>query len=444
MNTVSARQRVAIARILPTVVEVAERESFSEAQSFERLRGRLRAVADARPPSFDPRALALRGILATDRLAQTDLVRKVDALGQAGVYDPHTLDGLRMAARALLHVVSWRGDPAAGRDSSAAVVARAEARALMRTGMQALEALDVEEVRLWLDVFRLPSEGMNLVYDLRALAGLYEDHGSALVGLHPVAAAATARRRADSYEAQLLGRPQDEEWTPWLDRAFSLTLSLYAEACRIGRFLATSGATTVFPSAAGIARAARRGSPVVSGERPIRRGPPSLPPSSLPEAEAVQELAFEADVVPDSATAISGDCEVVAHLAPPPLPPPQDPVPESARSQRAANRRNIELEVSLMSESNFYVGFTENLSETGVFVATYLARPLGSKVEMSVRILGRDEPIALRGEVRWIREYSPTSDGCPGMGIRFDAISDEYRAEIAQFLGRRDPLFFVE
>jgi uncharacterized protein (TIGR02266 family) len=99
--------------------------------------------------------------------------------------------------------------------------------------------------------------------------------------------------------------------------------------------------------------------------------------------------------------------------------------------------------VSLFSDSNFYVGFTENLSESGVFVATYFVRPLGSRVEMCVRIDGRDDPLILRGQVRWIRDFSPTSDGCPGMGIQFDDVSDGDRAEIAAFLATRDPLFFA-
>jgi uncharacterized protein (TIGR02266 family) len=435
------------------LVGKAEPASASEGQSFERLRARLGSIGDARPPSFDPRALALRALLVTDRLGRADLRPKVDALGRAGVCDPRRVDELRLAARALLYVLSRRADGAHVAEPSAAVVARADANVIMRTGTQALETLDVEEVRLWLDVFRLPSEGMNLAYDLRALAALCEDHGGVLTGLDPAATAAAARRRADSYEEHLRGRSRDDEWTPWLDRGFSLTLSLYAEAGRIGRFLATSDAIAVtFPSPPGIARATRRGVAVESGERPIRREPPPLPLTEQPEV--VEELAPEADIIedPDPSTRAPAPLErPVEPSRDPSLPPPtadssrpSNPSPESSRSQRTANRRNIELEVSLLSESNFYVGFTENLSESGVFVATYLVRPLGSKVEMSLRIIGREEPILLRGEVRWVREYSPTSDGCPGMGIRFDAISDGDRTEIARFLAQRDPLFFVE
>jgi uncharacterized protein (TIGR02266 family) len=90
------------------------------------------------------------------------------------------------------------------------------------------------------------------------------------------------------------------------------------------------------------------------------------------------------------------------------------------------------------------VGFTENLSEGGLFVATYFVRPLGSAVELSVRVPGSDTPIVLRGTVRWLREYSPTSDGHPGMGIQFDALHAKDKALIAAFLAKREPLFYDE
>jgi hypothetical protein len=71
-------------------------------------------------------------------------------------------------------------------------------------------------------------------------------------------------------------------------------------------------------------------------------------------------------------------------------------------------------------------------------------RPLGSHVELSVRLPGSPDPLVLRGIVRWVREHSPTSDGHPGMGIQFQAISEKQAAGIAAFLATREPLFFVE
>ncbi len=111
---------------------------------------------------------------------------------------------------------------------------------------------------------------------------------------------------------------------------------------------------------------------------------------------------------------------------------------------RAAPRFNVELQVNVFSESNFYAGFTENLSATGIFVATHVLRPIGSSIEVSVLFPGRVEPVRFRGEVRWLRDISAGSDGEPGMGIRFDSLTPEQNALMSEFLRTRDPLFFDE
>jgi uncharacterized protein (TIGR02266 family) len=192
----------------------------------------------------------------------------------------------------------------------------------------------------------------------------------------------------------------------------------------MGRFVSSSHALRLaFPSTACIARIRRRPRGPTSSIPPVWRDPP---PPAAPGHEPEASIAARA-------------AEAGIAIAPRPSVPP-----ESGRSQRESTRRRIELEVSFLSESNFYIGFTENLSEGGVFVATYLVRPLGSLVELSLRLLGRDEPLSLRGEVRWLRVYSPTSDAGPGMGIRFHSISEADRADIAAFLARRAPIFFSE
>jgi uncharacterized protein (TIGR02266 family) len=104
----------------------------------------------------------------------------------------------------------------------------------------------------------------------------------------------------------------------------------------------------------------------------------------------------------------------------------------------------LELEVNLVSDSNFYIGFTENISGGGVFVATYMLRPIGARVEMSVRLPGFQDPLQLRGEVRWIREPGAGADVWPGMGIRFEGVSGEDEVTIRAFLAAREPLFYVD
>jgi uncharacterized protein (TIGR02266 family) len=117
------------------------------------------------------------------------------------------------------------------------------------------------------------------------------------------------------------------------------------------------------------------------------------------------------------------------------------PQPEPHRSEP---RFRVELQVDIFSDSNLYVGFTENLSSAGIFVATHVLRPIGSTVEVNVSFPGRPEPVRCRGEVRWIREHSANREAWPGMGIRFDHVDDDDKAVLSEFLRTREPIFFVE
>jgi uncharacterized protein (TIGR02266 family) len=104
-------------------------------------------------------------------------------------------------------------------------------------------------------------------------------------------------------------------------------------------------------------------------------------------------------------------------------------------------RLDVSLTVSFDSGSNFYVGFTENLSDGGVFVATHVPRPIGSTVGLLIA-MPNGTPIRARGTVAWIREYSEANDAVPGMGIRFDEVSREDVDRILEFARSRQPIFF--
>ena len=116
----------------------------------------------------------------------------------------------------------------------------------------------------------------------------------------------------------------------------------------------------------------------------------------------------------------------------------------AADARRAHVRHDVEIEVSLESESNFYMGLTENLSEGGLFIATHLVKPMGTEIEVSFKLPHVAEAIKAKGVVRWIREYSETSDAMPGMGVRFERIAPEEVEQIRQFLAARAPLFYDE
>ena len=61
-------------------------------------------------------------------------------------------------------------------------------------------------------------------------------------------------------------------------------------------------------------------------------------------------------------------------------------------------RMVLHAQVNVKSESNFFMGFTENISR--IFVSPLSPPDMGEKVELSVAVEGGD-PIPLVGMVRW-------------------------------------------
>jgi len=116
----------------------------------------------------------------------------------------------------------------------------------------------------------------------------------------------------------------------------------------------------------------------------------------------------------------------------------------TGEGRRVHPRHHVEIEVTLESESNFYLGLTENLSEGGLFISTVLVKPIGTQLEFSFKLGDAPEPIHALGIVRWVREYSDTSDTGPGMGVRFERMPPEQVEQIRDFLATRAPLFHEE
>ncbi len=112
--------------------------------------------------------------------------------------------------------------------------------------------------------------------------------------------------------------------------------------------------------------------------------------------------------------------------------------------RRVHARYKVELDVSLGSDHNFYVGFVENMSAGGVFIATHMLRAVGEVFDLAIHVPSSDAMISGTGEVRWVREYSERSNVPPGMGVRFIHLEPGSVEAIEQFLARREPIFFDE
>jgi uncharacterized protein (TIGR02266 family) len=111
-----------------------------------------------------------------------------------------------------------------------------------------------------------------------------------------------------------------------------------------------------------------------------------------------------------------------------------------AAERREYERRTLEAEIGVYSESNFYTGFSEDISEGGIFVSTYELRPIGSLVKVEF-VLPDGHEVSCKGEVRWVKDPTDAMDDKPGMGIRFEELASEHLAAIQEFVANREPLF---
>jgi uncharacterized protein (TIGR02266 family) len=105
--------------------------------------------------------------------------------------------------------------------------------------------------------------------------------------------------------------------------------------------------------------------------------------------------------------------------------------------KRRATRAHASVDVSLYSESQFFSGLSEDVSEGGLFVATYDIRPIGTEIELHFSLPTGHE-ISTRGVVRWLR--NPGSDTSPGMGVQFAPLAPQDLAAIRAFVRHRPPL----
>jgi uncharacterized protein (TIGR02266 family) len=107
---------------------------------------------------------------------------------------------------------------------------------------------------------------------------------------------------------------------------------------------------------------------------------------------------------------------------------------------RTSRRVDLEVEVTLESEHNFYTGFSHNISSGGLFVATSSLRPVGSDLRIRFTLPGLTEPVEANAVVRWVREVGDLE--LRGMGVQFEQISPAAHDAIDRFITQRDTLFY--
>jgi uncharacterized protein (TIGR02266 family) len=111
----------------------------------------------------------------------------------------------------------------------------------------------------------------------------------------------------------------------------------------------------------------------------------------------------------------------------------------AAPSERASARLEARLVASVELSNGCHVGFTENLSEGGAFVATRAPHNVGDEVGLVIALPDL-ALIRARGTVRWLRTPCQKDGTSAGMGVRFERLSPLDAVRIQDFMATRRSL----
>jgi uncharacterized protein (TIGR02266 family) len=121
---------------------------------------------------------------------------------------------------------------------------------------------------------------------------------------------------------------------------------------------------------------------------------------------------------------------------------PRLSAPPAGGERRTCDRRIVQADIGIQSDSNFFTGFTEDISSGGLFIATYNTLKIGTKLNINFSLPG-GPVLSLDGTIRWLREYNETNpDTPPGMGVQFDDVDKADREAINKFMADNPPFFY--
>ncbi|MCS6799171.1 MAG: TIGR02266 family protein [Myxococcota bacterium] len=183
----------------------------------------------------------------------------------------------------------------------------------------------------------------------------------------------------------------------------------------------------------GVATAAEALAQSMSKLYPLTVVPSRLPPAASGAANVVVPPSPAVPRVSSASPAPTARADGSSPAAPAAGAPP--PVAAGTRVQLEAN-------IGATTESNFYVGFSGDIGEGGVFIATYETLPRGTPVEVLVTLPGGFETRVL-GRVRFVRDpLDFGADSEPGMGVQFESLTHEQRELVLRFIRKRPPIFY--
>jgi hypothetical protein len=211
-----------------------------------------------------------------------------------------------------------------------------------------------------------------------------------------------------------------------------------------GLYPLTTAPSRMPPRGAVVAVGVPAAAPLPSEPRP----PPVAPPPPMPAARASSVPIPPRVSAPHSPSPFASPPARVSAPQPPPavpVAPPRVSAPQPAAPAAAPGpRQQVEVNIGATTESNFYVGFSGEVAEGGVFVSTYEMFPKGTPCALLVTLPGGFD-FRAHGAVRFVRDPMDFgSEQDPGIGIQWEGLSREARDLVLRFIRKRPPMFYDE
>lgn len=107
-----------------------------------------------------------------------------------------------------------------------------------------------------------------------------------------------------------------------------------------------------------------------------------------------------------------------------------------SRDTRKHPRVPVNLNIEYRLNSKWRQAFTSTIGGGGMFIRTINPPESGTPIAIKFRLPETGKTVEAMGKVVWSNEYNPESrkSTLPGMGVKFEDINENARAEITQFV----------
>ncbi|HVI94671.1 MAG TPA: PilZ domain-containing protein [Anaeromyxobacter sp.] len=235
------------------------------------------------------------------------------------------------------------------------------------------------------------------------------------------------------------------------DGSWGGALTTAASAARVGvRVVMVAPAREVVEPLAAVAGAEKALSRAEVLSRPlvvVERNPGAIPAAAASAPPAVAPAAAAPGRIPsppqlgDAAGPLSAPRALAARANVDLMALIDEELVDEPRQRPVPTR--VEVTVSLVSEHNFYVGPTRRVDSGGVFIATAMPPPVGTRLQVRLG-LADGRRIDLEGEVAFVREKSATIGRQPtGCGVRLHNLPGWASDAIDRFILARQPIVFA-